>query len=265
MVGKVIVQPATDTTGPLTSNVAVTPNPTGGAASVTITGDVSDVAFGGSNVAAAEYFIDSLGSAGTGVTMDAADGTLNAPLEGIVATASVTGLTPGTHQVFVQGRDSAGNWGDPSVAALTIGVGAGLSLTAQPVSFGNVTITGDAQSVTASPSPWRASDGRGSSDGWHVTIQATDFVSASRTIAIGNLKVQVMQSSITTVSGNAPPVSVVISYQPVSPSPMKLITAAPGSGAGTYEFTPGFQLTLPASAYAGAYATALTTSVNSGP
>jgi hypothetical protein len=139
-----------------------------------------------------------------------------------------------------------------------------LSLSTQPVSFGRVHINGADQLLTASVLPWRASDGRASGDGWHVTLQSTDFATAAGDLN-RNLKVRVNPSSIATVSGSTPPVSVVTSLQPLSSSPLKLIAASPGTGMGTYDFTPDFQLTLPASAYSGSYTASFTTSINSGP
>lgn len=265
MAGKIVVQASVDTAGPIASNVTASPNPTGGAASVTLTADISDAARGGSNVVAAEYFIDAVGGAGSGTSLAAADGSFNSPAEGVIASVATSGLAAGDHQLHVRGRDAAGNWGSVSATTLTIGAAASLSLSAQPVSFGNVNISGGDQLLAASAPPWRASDGRGSGDGWHVTLQSTDFSSALGTIPVGNLKVRVLQSSITTVSGNTAPSSIVTSYQPLITSPLKLISAAPGTGMGVYDFAPDFQLELPASAYAGLYTASLTTSINSGP
>ena len=169
MVGKIVVQAQTDTTGPSTSNVAATPNPTGGAASVTLTADISDVGRGGSAIAAAEDFVDSQGAAGTGTAMSATDGGFNSTAEGVTASVNVSGLAPGAHTLFVHGRDSAGNWGPAAVTALSVTAGASLSLTARPVDFGMIKLTGADQLPTASPQPWRASDGRTSGGGWNVT------------------------------------------------------------------------------------------------
>ena len=139
--------------------------------------------------------------------MDAADGSFNSPAEGATASVAISALAAGDHQLYVRGRDAAGNWGSLNSTTLTIGAGANLSLAAQPVSFGNVNISGEDQLLAASAPPWRASDGRGSGDGWHVTLQSTDLAAAAGTIPVVNLKVQVNPSGITTVSGNTPPVS----------------------------------------------------------
>ncbi len=254
---------APDTTPPTASAVAASPNPTNGAASVTLTATITDSGTPLGTIASAQYRIN----AGAAVAMAAVDGTFNGATENVQANVPIGALSLGIHVVEVRGIDAAGNVGAWVALAggLSVTAAATLSLSAQPVSFGNVNIVGADQSIMASPSPWRASDGRASGVGWHATLQSTAFVATGGTIPVGQLKVQVRQSSITTVSGNAPPVSLVTSYQPLSGSPLKLIAASPGSGMGTYDFTPEFQLTLPASVYAGAYAASLTASINSGP
>lgn len=266
MVGKITVNPApSDVTGPATTGVSAAPNPSGGAASVTLTATVSDAASGGSNVAQAEYFVDAQGSPGTGNAMLAADGSFNSATEAITATVPLTGLPAGNHTLYVRGRDAAGNWGGFSSTVLNVSAAATLSLSARPVPFGAVQITGADQTLSAVSQPWRASDGRPSGDGWHITLQSTDFTATAGTIAAGNLKVRVDGADIVTLSGNAPPVSLVGSYQPLSAAPLRIISAATGTGTGSYDFTPQFQLTLPSSVYAGSYAASLTTSINSGP
>ena len=89
--------PVGDTTGPATSNV------TYGAGTLSAT--VSDVATGNSNIVAAEYFMDSIGAAGTGSGMS---GAFVSPVESV--TASVV-VPSGSHTLYVHGQDSAGNWG----------------------------------------------------------------------------------------------------------------------------------------------------------
>ena len=68
-----------------------------------------------------------------------------------------------------------------------------------------------------------------------------------------------------TISGNTAPVSLVVNYQPLtSGTSLKVLSAAAGTGMGTYDFTPDFQLALPASVYAGSYTASMTVSINSG-
>lgn len=91
----------TDTIGPLSSGAAVNPF---GMLSVS----VSDVGRGsvlGSNVTAAEYFLDTTGANGSGLPMVSTDAA--GPTRLFTSSAPITG----NHTVFVHGMDSANNWG----------------------------------------------------------------------------------------------------------------------------------------------------------
>jgi thermitase len=112
--------PPPDTTGPITSGVAANPNPTAGATSVTLTATISDVTTGGSNIANAEYFIDTIGANGSGTLMSASNGDFDSPTEAVTATVDVSGLSTGSHTLYVNGKDSADNWGDTSSTQLNI-------------------------------------------------------------------------------------------------------------------------------------------------
>jgi FtsP/CotA-like multicopper oxidase with cupredoxin domain len=118
---------------PTTSNVIADPNPTNGLVgfntsvlAVRITADFSDVVTGGSNIVAAEGFIDSVGSIGSGFVFIANDGSFDSPSESGTADiplASVRALSDGDHTIYVRAKDSSGNWGDP------MAVGASTTLT----------------------------------------------------------------------------------------------------------------------------------------
>lgn len=103
--------PPDDAIGPVTSNINANPNPTNGAASVVLRADISDLNTGGSNIAGAEYFIDSFYGDGRGWPMSASDGAFNSPYETVTATIDVTNLALGSHTVYVHGQDDKGNWG----------------------------------------------------------------------------------------------------------------------------------------------------------
>jgi len=121
MIGRIdVAAGVVDLTGPLTSSVGASPDPTNGAASVTLTATVDDSATGGSSIAAAEYFVDVLGANGTGTAMGAADASFNSVSEAVVASVDVSALSLGSHNLFVQGQDSAGNWGGADVVAFTV-------------------------------------------------------------------------------------------------------------------------------------------------
>ena len=108
-----------DGEGPPTINVSASPNPTNGATSVTLTGTVDDTTTGNSNIAAAEYFIDSLGADGAGTAMLATDGTFDSPVEGVTASLDISALPDGAHNLYAHGQDAAGNWGAASATVLT--------------------------------------------------------------------------------------------------------------------------------------------------
>jgi FtsP/CotA-like multicopper oxidase with cupredoxin domain len=108
------VPPVGDTTGPTTSGVALTPNLVTGAANVSISASVSDAA---SNVSAAEFFIDVTGANGTGTAMS---GSFGSPTAAVSGSFSATGLSTGSHNIYVHGQDSVGNWGAFSSAVLKV-------------------------------------------------------------------------------------------------------------------------------------------------
>ena len=276
MVGKMVVQaPAPDTTAPTTSAVNAVPNPTDGAASVTVTAMVADSGTPLGTIASAQYRIDG----GTPGAMSASDGTFNSATEGVTANVSVSSLADGPHTVEVRGTDIAGNVGAWAAlagglsktpppagavqATLTIGAGA-LTNSAQNVPFGYVSLTGSDQTVNAAAAAWRATDARGTGDGWNVTVSSTDF-SGAGAINVSNFKLRQLQSAILTVAGNTAPNSLVLSFQSLSGTPLKMLQATGGAGMGTYDYTPDFQLTVPASAPSGSYTANVTVSINSGP
>lgn len=276
MVGKVVVQAAApDTTAPTTTAVAAVPNPTDGAASVTLTATVTDSGTPLGTIASAQYRID----AGAPVGMTAVDGTFNAATENVQANVPVGSLALGPHTVEVRGTDNAGNIGawatltgglnktDTPAGAVVASVsilGGALTNTAQNVAFGSVTLSGADQTVNATPLAWQAKDARGTGDGWNVTLSSTNFTGAG-TIAVSNFKVRQQQAQVVTVSGNAAPASQVLSFQSLSGTPLKLLSATGGAGMGTYDYTPDFQLTVPASTAAGAHTANVTVTINSGP
>ncbi|MEZ4615446.1 MAG: multicopper oxidase domain-containing protein [Caldilineaceae bacterium] len=98
--------PTGDTTGPVTTNVSLTPN--------ALSATVSDATSGGSAVTAAEFFIDATGANGTGTPMTGAFGAVTVNVSGLIAPA-----LSGSHTVYVHGVDSAGNWGAFQSAVVT--------------------------------------------------------------------------------------------------------------------------------------------------
>lgn len=95
-----------DKTGPAVSGVAVNPTQTGSDA-VTVTASATD-AIG--PIVAAEFFVDGVGTNGTGTAMNVGAGS-PAALTGNLSNTMVAVLANGTHTVYVHARDKAGNWG----------------------------------------------------------------------------------------------------------------------------------------------------------
>lgn len=274
MRGRIIVQAAEpDTTPPVVTNVGVSPNPTNGAAGITITATVTDQGTPLGTIASAQYRIDG----GTPAGMAAADGSFNSSTENVTANASIGALADGPHTVEVRGVDNSGNasaWVAASfdktpppagaVQATVTVEGGALTNTAQDIAFGSVSLAGADQTVTSAPATWQARDARGSGDGWNVTVSSTDF-SGPGMISVSNFKMRQQESQVVTVAGNTAPNSLVTSFQSLSAAPLKVLQAGAGAGMGTYDYTPDFQLTVPASASAGSYSANVTVSINSGP
>jgi len=119
-----------DQTGPTTTVTGASPNPNNGlmafnttVQAVRVTASFSDVASGGSNIAAAEGFIDTIGLTGTGFAFAATDGLFNSPSENGYADIPLTivnALTPGNHTIYVHAKDASGNWNNSLPYASTV-------------------------------------------------------------------------------------------------------------------------------------------------
>ncbi len=111
-----------DTTGPTTSAVTVSPAVTDGSdpagVSVSATGD--DSATGGSAIAAAELFVDTVGANGSGTAMTVATTGPVSGVSGSIPASTVNSLSDGTHAVWVHTEDAAGNWGSAVSTILTV-------------------------------------------------------------------------------------------------------------------------------------------------
>ena len=101
-----------DYIGPKTLNLNYDPKPTQVNTSSTITGSIDDTETGWSLIASAEYFVDAVGSNGTGTPMLAADGSFDSYVETVEATIDVSGWTTGNYTIYVHGLDAKGNWGN---------------------------------------------------------------------------------------------------------------------------------------------------------
>jgi hypothetical protein len=100
--------------GPVVQNLSAAPNPTNG--SVPLTLDGGAVAVSGV-VQAAEYFVDSLGSDGSGTAISAAFGSGTVSLS---FTVDPSTLLSGSRTFFVHAQDSNGTWGPPAAVVLNL-------------------------------------------------------------------------------------------------------------------------------------------------
>jgi len=108
--------PASTTRG--TSNVTLTPNPTNGSVGVALRAQVD----GSPPITAAEYFIDTQGTDGSGGVMNATDGSFGGSTEAVnatIPTATLGGLASGRHTIYVHGQDADG-WGPFSFVILEL-------------------------------------------------------------------------------------------------------------------------------------------------
>ncbi|MCK5217325.1 MAG: fibronectin type III domain-containing protein [Methanosarcinales archaeon] len=100
-----------DTEGPAALDVLASPNPTNGVGIVTLTANIDDSASGNSTVTAVEYFINTTGSNGSGVNMNASDDVFDSPFEAVSAEINVSDWVYANYTLYIHGRDSAG-WGE---------------------------------------------------------------------------------------------------------------------------------------------------------
>ncbi|WP_346386916.1 multicopper oxidase family protein [Nocardioides sp.] len=111
-----------DAGGPTTKSPTLTPRLTNGTGTagvaVSATGDDADS--GGSNIAAAEYFIDTVGPDGSGATMAVNQAAPVASLDATIPAGTVVGLSEGTHVVWIHAQDAQGNWGEPITVNLVV-------------------------------------------------------------------------------------------------------------------------------------------------
>ena len=156
-----------DKTGPSASITLLSPNPNNGALayapsfqSVRLNATFSEPGAGliTSTVANAEFFIDTVGTNGTGIPMTPTDGVFNSVTETAytyIPLITVNALSQGNHVLYVHGKDAAGNWGPftlgnlsidkapPTVSGLTLTPAASNNTAVAVSATGNDTATGN--------------------------------------------------------------------------------------------------------------------------
>jgi len=138
------VAPGTDTAGPVTSGVTLTP---AGTDLYTLTATTDDTTTGATAIAAAQYRVDSGALQG----MVASDGAFDETVEAVTLAGPIDTSTwsSGTHTVYVRGQDAAGNWGAFSSTAISLDkLGPTVSdLTLSPASPSGIALAGTASDV----------------------------------------------------------------------------------------------------------------------
>lgn len=106
-----IAIPGNETRGPvvIAGSAHVSPNPVIRPDTVTLTGSITDVLTGGSNIVAAEWSMGAVPAVpGVGIPMTGSFGAVTADVSGTVDTNI---LVLGPNLLWIRGQDSAGNWG----------------------------------------------------------------------------------------------------------------------------------------------------------
>jgi hypothetical protein len=124
-----------DLLGPavMAGSIRVNPNPVNNQQPAALTATISDSLSGGGNVAAAEYsFGDAPAPAGGGIPMT---GSFDARTVAVSASMFTGYRQPGTHQLYVRGRDAAGNWGNATALTVVVNGPVPLSVGGPPRMF----------------------------------------------------------------------------------------------------------------------------------
>ena len=108
--------------GPVTSAVAIAPNPTNGGVASTLSASITDA----DGVNAAEYFVDAIGVNGAGCSISVTPATtvnVSAVIPttgGVVPCVDLTTLSSGNHTFYVHGQDALGAWGTVASVVLNL-------------------------------------------------------------------------------------------------------------------------------------------------
>jgi hypothetical protein len=159
--------------------------------------------------------------------------------------------------------------GSPTVA-ITAG---SLTFTAPvPGNFASVTLSGVAQSTTATIPAYTVDDATGSGSGWNVSVAATQFcqqgtgstcATSPKLIPTGSLT---LSAPTATASGTSSAVPTTLTLTGVDGTSGKQVSAAVGAGMGTFSIgTSTATLSIPANTYADTYVSTLTYTLATSP
>lgn len=119
------------TAGPTTVVNSISPNPANGIQGANSSSSVvrvtATMTSNSARIAAAEAFIDTVGANGSGFPFVPSDGQFAGPTDtgvesgyGDIPLTTIAGLSAGAHNIYVHGRDTAGNWGDTAIGVLNV-------------------------------------------------------------------------------------------------------------------------------------------------
>jgi uncharacterized repeat protein (TIGR01451 family) len=106
-----------DKTGPTTSGIVLTPAFSNGSVDIAVQATGNDSSSGGSNIAAAEFFIDTTGADGSGTAMTV---NVSAPIASLNGMIPANTLAAGPHTIYVHSQDVLGNWGALTALAFSV-------------------------------------------------------------------------------------------------------------------------------------------------
>lgn len=101
-----------DDTGPTTRSPSLKPRLTNGSSGVAVSATADDTASGGSDITAAEYYLDAVDPGeGNGIAMDVNVAAPVASIDGMILQPDVVALTEEAHIVWIRSQDASGVWG----------------------------------------------------------------------------------------------------------------------------------------------------------
>lgn len=131
--------------------------------------------------------------------------------------------------------------------------------------FADVTLDGTPQLTSLTVDPFTIIDSTGSADGWNVLLTIPNLVNGTDTIPASDVSMSapiVSPAAGSDMTNVDPHASGVTGFT----SPVKIVTAAAGSGEGTYLVSPRIlKLTVPDTALVGTYTSAGSIQVVDGP
>jgi hypothetical protein len=160
--------------------------------------------------------------------------------------------------------------GELSITAYLEVSGTSLSLstpyTAICINVSNPSMNDPYSTSISMTSSWIAIDASGLGKGWHVNISATDFLDKSgNRIPVEACVIEFTDDDIMLIYGNQKPSSTIPSGVPLSHLDLKIASALPGQGMGSYLLEPTFTLAIPPDTPQGIYSSTISLTIFAGP